>query len=585
MSFREKFFRALTAIILCIINLFNINTGEVKQTTDEVNGSLVCTDALGRSVTSTGSESEKLVGVFYFLWMGQHSDCSPAIFDNTKILAANPDAIKSEQSWFAAGGGDVGDFHYWSEPLFGYYRSDDEWVIRKHAQMLTDAGVDFIFFDTTNPGLYLNVVEKIIDVWHEYYLEGWDVPKMLFYTNTNSGRNINTIHDDLYNNAELYAKYPKLDELWFYMDGKPLIIGNKDDAALRDDVKDYFRIKSTQWPYDAKEDDGFPWMEFSERLLSIDSVYKYNGVSIMNVSAAQHCNTGRFSATAWYGSNDRTRSWHDGANDTSDDADLYGYNFAEQWEFALKMDTDIVTVTGFNEWVAQRQTTTEETPVFFVDNATENCSRDVEPAKGRLGDNYYLQMVDYITKYKGNVATVSRASGVSIDIGGSFSQWDNEKITAKYRDYKNDTADRNCHDSANDFLYTDTSGRNDIVNMKVTDDSENYYFYVETAESLTPSTDKNWMSLFINESYVVNRTSPENGITAVEKITDSGYEKVGEAQIKFEGNKLMLKLPKALVEDSEALNFKWADNYVENDVYSFYTNGDSAPYGRMYYVY
>ena len=39
-------------------------------------------------------------------------------------------------------------FHHWGEPYLGYYVANDEWVIRKHAQMLTDAGVDVLFFDT-----------------------------------------------------------------------------------------------------------------------------------------------------------------------------------------------------------------------------------------------------------------------------------------------------------------------------------------------------------------------------------------------------------------------------------------------------
>ena len=38
------------------------------------------------------------------------------------------------------------------------------------------------------------------------------------------------------------------------------------------------------------------------------------------------------------------------------------------------------------------------------------------------------------------------------------------------------------------------------------------------------------------------------------------------------------------------LEFKWADNYQENedgqyDIFTFYTDGDAAPLGRMNYVY
>lgn len=93
------------------------------------------------------------------------------------------------------------------------------------------------------------------------------------------------------------------------------------------------------------------------------------------------------------------------------------------------------------------------------------------------------------------------------------------------------------------------------------------------------------MSLFINENIVVNRTATENGKTAVEKSADGKFEKIGEASIRYEGNKLMLSVSKSIPGLSDSFNFKWADNYIENDVYSFYTRGDAAPYGRLCYRY
>lgn len=581
-SLTAFFVEKITAIILAFISLFNLITGGGKtaETVAAVNGSLVCTDALGRSVVSAG-ESEKLVGVFYFLWHGQHG--SNRIIDNTKLVNENPNAINSEEEWLAAGGGEQQEFHFWGEPLLGYYSSNDDWVFRKHVQMLTDAAVDFIVIDATNAFTYSESAKKLIVVWYEYLLQGWNVPRIAYYTNSYSADTINRIYDEIYNNAELKAKYPRIDELWFCMDGKPLIIGDDDDGEIRPEVKEYFRIKKSQWPNEDKKDDGFPWMEFN-RSLTYQAVFRKDGVSIVNVSVAQHSSTVTFSKTAWYGANDRTRSWHDGANDTSENAMLYGYNFAEQWEFAIKMDPDIIFITGFNEWVAQRQSVQENAPIIFVDCCDENGSRDVEPSAGVLGDNYYLQMVNYIARFKGSVSKVSKGENVTVDINGSFDQWASGKITAVYKDYVNDTADRNSIDFAQNPI-TDTSGRNDIVNMKIAEDDENYYFYVDTAESLTASTDGNWMTLFINENYVINRTAPKNGKTDIEIKTDSGYEKVAEADIRFEGNKLMLSVEKADLDFDDGFSFKWADNYTENDVYSFYTTGDSAPYGRLCYRY
>lgn len=546
----------------------------------DFNGSLACTDALGRSVVSAG-ESEKIVGVFYFLWQGQHG--STRIIDNSKLVAEHPDAINSEEEWIAAGGGVQQEFHFWGEPLLGYYSASDEWVFRKHVQMLTDAAVDFIVIDATNAFTYSEPAKKLIGVWYEYLIQGFDVPQIAYYTNSYSADTINRIYDEIYNNTELKAKYPRLDELWFRLDGKPMIIGNENDGEIKPEAKEYFRIKQSQWPNADKVDDGFPWMEF-DRSLTYKSVFKKDGIKIMNVSVAQHSDTCAFSKTAWYSANDRTRSWHNGENDSSENAMLYGHNFAEQWEFAIKMNPDIIFVTGFNEWVAQRQSPDENYPIVFIDCADENSSRDVEPSAGILGDNYYQQMVNYIAKFKGTISKVAKTQNVTIDINGSFSQWDSDKISSVYRDYRNDTADRNSVDFAQNPI-TDSSGRNDIVNMKVAEDAENYYFYVDTADTLSSPDGGSWMTLFINENIVVNRTAPVNGKTNVEKNTDGDFTKIGESEIRYEGNKLMLKVSKALVDSADGFNFKWADNYIENDVDSFYTKGDAAPYGRLCYRY
>ena len=46
------------------------------------------------------------------------------------------------------------------------------------------------------------------------------------------------------------------------------------------------------------------------------------------------------------------RSFHDGRPDIRQNAVEYGFNFAEQWEYALKVDPEIVFITGWNEWTA-----------------------------------------------------------------------------------------------------------------------------------------------------------------------------------------------------------------------------------------
>lgn len=572
----------------------------------DTDGTYAGTDDLGRVLTKDNetfaTRDDRYVGVWYFLWKGQHGTAGP--YNNTEIVKNNPFAILSEELWMQSGGGAVGAHHFWGEPIFGYYQDNDTWVMRKQLQMFVDAGLDFICIDATNGFTYDSNVELLISVWYEYLEMGYDVPKIMYYTNTNSGATMDHIYTHIYNNAQLQAKYPRLSELWFYWEGKPLIAGVKSQAS--DVVKNYFRLKDSQWPNASKLDDGLPWMEF-DRYNTPDAVYTYNGLSAMSVSAAQHNVTSRLSAVAWYGSNDRSRSYVNGANSTYSKASYYGHNFGSQWDFVVQNDPDLVFVTGWNEWVAQRQNeftagfSVPGEPIWFVDAADINASRDIEPVRGYFGDNYYMQFVDYVRKYKGTAPRVNTGDDVTIDMNGDMSQWDNSAVTAKYTDYKNDTVDRDCAGFGFEY-YKDTTGRNDIVSAKVTKDAENIYFYVETADTLTSYTDDNWMTLFIknNDStadswygyqYAVNCKSPESETQAYlsKSEGDSGeWSTVTKVTMKIDDNKLMIAVPRSAIEMTDDLfdiEFKWADNYTDKDFWSFYDKGDSAPYGRLNYVF
>ena len=566
-----------------------------KQTHSAVNGSTAAIDDLGRELpmndTAGNTKKDRYVGLFYFLWQGQHGDGGP--YDNSKIVAANRNALTSEAKWMELGGGPVGAHHFWGEPLFGYYTSDDEWVMRKHVQMLTDADVDYLVFDTTNAFTYTSQALKLMAILDEYAGDGWDVPQVAFYTNSSSGDTMNRIYN------EIYKAHPEYAHLWFRWESKPMIIGNSSDSALSNEARNFFRIKEAQWPNEGYKADGYPWMEF-DRMFTGNAVYgKYGRHEVMNVSIAQHCNTIRFSSTAWYGGNDHSRSWHNGANDLSNGAVNMGYNFAEQWEYALEQDPEMIFITGWNEWVAQRQPGAAGQPIVFVDCADQNTSRDAEPMKGGHGDNYYMQMIDYIRRYKGTDPGVDAGENYTIDISGSFAQWNSPKVTAQYQDYVNDIGSRNTKGFGN-ISYVNTTGRNDIQNMKVARDSDKLYFYVDTVSNLTAPVGNHWMTLFINTGnsqnknwkgydYVLNRVAPENGKAVLEKYNGTGWTKAAAVDMKAEGNKLMLAVPRSslgLASSTINMQFKWADNYQEElDIWTFYEDGDVAPYGRMNYVF
>ena len=130
------------------------------------------TDDLGRTLGLPGDDAvpeydeTRQVGVFYFTWVGATSSEGP--YDVTKIMETDPNAAVDGVSWLLAGGGAAGTRHWWGEPLFGYYRTPDLWVMERDVQMLTDAGVDFLMIDASNGSYYQKQVEALLSILNKY---------------------------------------------------------------------------------------------------------------------------------------------------------------------------------------------------------------------------------------------------------------------------------------------------------------------------------------------------------------------------------------------------------------------------------
>lgn len=552
----------------------------------------VATDGLGRTVPGHEQVGPprpgKFVGAFYFLWMGQHGTGGP--YDITKILAAHPGAMTqpTHPAW-----GPPASFHFWGEPLFGYYLSDDRWVIRKHAQMLADAGVDVIIFDVTNQETYAKVYHALCETFMRARQDGCRTPQIAFLCPFwNPTKVVARLYEDLYGPG-------RYRELWFEWKGKPLIMADPDKVAP--ELRDFFTFRKPQPDYfqGPTGPDQWGWLEKYPQHVFRNAAGE---AEQMTVGVAQ--NTEGTRCCAFSEKNTLGRSWHNGAKDERPDAVNYGLNFAEQWERALAVDPQFIFITGWNEWIAMRlpEFAGVREPVMFVDQYTQEYSRDIEPMKGGHFDHYYYQMVSNIRRFKG-VRPRPKASGLTrIEIDGTFDDWRNVK--PEYRDDRDDTMHRDHPGYDGAGRYVNRTGRNDFELLKVAADDRSVFFYAQTVQPISPSNDRDWMLLLIDADcdaktgwagydYLVNHQMKDASTSIVQAWRGDRWKNVGEATYRVRGHGMELAIPRAILGFADPavrprFDFKWADNLQSplqsaEDVATFMLNGDVAPNSRFNY--
>lgn len=532
-----------------------------------------------------GQNGEHYVGIFYFLWMGEHQDTG--VWDMTHIVEKYGDKAFNTNTCNAWG--PVGQMHYFAEPLYGYYYSSDQWVMRKHMELLSNANVDFLYIDVTNGYEYYDNAIKLMEVCHEMNQQGYDAPQIVFYTHSSSKDVVKRLYDKIYSKN----KYP---DTWLYVDGKPLII-----AEESDNVNGFFSIRLPQWPNESTKSNSWPWMDFQWP----QRVFKHDGKGeAISVSMAQHAGTVRFSDSAFYGDrSNRGRSFNGTYDLLTPDSYKLGINFQYQFDRALSKDVKYVLVTGWNEWVAQRQPTNDGT-ICFVDTSSLEFSRDVEMTiTDYYFDNYYMQLIYNVQALKGAAPMIVQDARNPINVTGDFAQWD--KVAVTYYDVEGDTVDRNGMAFGKQTM-TNTTGRNDIVSAKVTQDTTYLYFYAQTADDITkPVADTSWMQLFLDVDgdvktgwygydYIINYNASEDFTTSVAKYTGTdgkyGFTDCGTVSYRVKGNQMMIAVPMEMIGvtyyNQICMQFKWADSdTLLDEMADFYIDGDMAPLGRLNYVY
>lgn len=589
-------------------------------------GSWGAVDGLGRVLSGTGEvrteQKDRFVGLFYWTWHCNFADSTtPRVAG--EIVKQYPEAIRdfSHEAWE---GTDSGTSYFWGEPLYGFYNTTDTFILRKHAELLADAGVDVIIFDCTNgTWTWDESYRRLLETFAQAREDGVKTPQIAFMLNFGPNKNTRVQLQNLYN--RLYKK-ERYKDLWFMWDGKPLIMAYQDaligvtdiDRDLATEIYDFFTYRNNEPGYFT---DDFPieanrWGWCSVYPQAKFGVREDGSVEQMTVAVAENAtdtalvamnsgegvhgrafSTGDYSYTfKRYGRKEMTVS------SESENAMIYGIQFQQQWDYALSVDPDFIFVTGWNEWIAGRHESWQGTENAFPDQFNEEFSRDIEPARGILADHFYYQLVENIRRYKGLSAETPAAVKKTVDPAGGAAAW--EDVPVSYDDYVDYTEGRDT-DGYKGTHYVTEPVRNDILHCKFAHDKKNLYFMVQTKEELSPYTDPMWMRLLISVEgddsahwegfdYIVNWENPTESESTVERFTGGNVwytEPVGKVSYTVVGDTMTVTVPKKMLglENSGYLppiRFKWVDNAIDGyvgDILDLYEKGDAAPDFRFVY--
>lgn len=575
-------------------------------------------DGLGRSVEGyrqtggTENKQDKLVGMFYWTWHDQVHKYNKPVNINS-IMEKYPEIQNDFHNpiWDNYKG-----FNFWNEPLFGYYARTDKYVLRKHAEMLANAGIDFVLFDCTNGSfVWEDGYMTLLETWQEAKKQGVNVPKVAFMMQfiycPDTLASLTKIYNQLYKPG-LYR------DLWFCLDGKPMVMAHSSGLDINDpfqkELKEFFTYRAGNPFYFEGDKDNSEWGWL--HIYPQSAYYNKDGkVEMTTVGVAQNADYKEVRLCAMNGPANMGRSYT-GQPDYSytyeyrgknikvdrniDNSSCYGLNFQEQWDYAISLDPQIIFVTGWNEWNMGRFEEWAGIENAFPDQFNDEHSRDIEPVKGLLKDHYYYQLVNNVRRFKGSAKIDAQTSPKTIDITKGVDQWQDQAIIS-YDYYAKNTIARDT-DGYIGYHYVTQVARNDIRTAKVAYDKENVYFYVETENNLSPVTDPNWMRLLIDTKpaeadtkdwegfeYILNRVAPTNDMMLLEKSLGGwNWEEVGRVTYTVAGNVLQVAVPRCMLDldDSVTFNFKWCDNNLsDGDILELYTDGSAAPGGRFTFAF
>ena len=297
----------------------------------------------------------------------------------------------------------------WSSPTLGKYLSDDRAIIRKHAEWLADAGVDFIWIDWSNDVDYVTTMDKVLTdevrpdfamierstlfIFEEYSkmrAEGKKTPNIsIFIGNPASGQESAVSDGRLTRKADQIDQWfmnnpahPEFRTLMQEYDGKPLLVSYSGtptpwQTAIPpwDDNRFTVRFMTgfvteqhslfDPYTYESKYKN-WSWEERGTQTYTVDKGFPEE----MTVVASWRPQ-GKIGESGYIAAGPRNG----------------GKTFKEQWARARLLGVRFAMVGTWNEYVTGEQYSAE-------------VSKDIEPNL-TWGDKYLVLLKEEIKKFKG----------------------------------------------------------------------------------------------------------------------------------------------------------------------------------------
>ena len=553
-------------------------------------------DALGRPLPTSAEtglpKEDKYVGLFYFLWTGKDGSIKSSQ-DVTKYYALNPLHPNLP-----------GGYCWWAEPETGYHSASDVWQIKRDLYYFAMAGVDFLYLDFTNNRTYDETFRILLDTCLELRAHGQMTPYIVPFTHGTDKHSERESADlgGLYRTFYTDEKYA---DLWFYWEGKPLVLLSHSVEIMRpnayvDETKtktfsDVFTFRmgwsSLNWPGQSEKN----YMKWNDNCV-VNYGYQYGYTDDPSVAECTGIGCAGFANPGEGRSGEFSRKPY---LDQFLETDTMGQGITLENAFQQVMEKNpevkVLLLSRWNEGAAINFGAGTHS-FGFVDQFNAEFSRDMEPMKGGYTDNYFYHMCSIIRRFKGVLPADGHTGKQTVDVSGDFSSW--QEIKPVFTDFAGDTSIRDDYDSTGTIHYVNDTGRNDIVESRFTADGGMVYVYARTAEAITHYMDKNWMLLFMDTDnskatgwegydFVVNYNVIDETTTTLCAYKNNTWQEIGTVKYRVKGNELMVAIPRSLLGltgESMTLNFHWLDNVTDvYDLESWFTTGDSAPERRNNY--